>query len=72
MLAESGSESGCGRLKAHPQSEQRPVCWPLSLVLSSMVLSTIRVGGKRTSSFDPSENKHIVNVYSDTATQTKA
>lgn len=44
MLVESESESGCGRLKLHPQSEQCPDCWLLSLVLSSIVASTIIVG----------------------------
>lgn len=56
MLAESGSESTCGRLKLHPQSEQCPVCWPLSLVLSSMVLSTSQVGGEGGSFFETSES----------------
>lgn len=54
MLAESGSGSGCGGVKAQPQSEQRSVCWSFSLVLSSMVLSTTRLGGEGGSFFDTS------------------
>lgn len=64
MLADSGSESGCGRLKVHPQSEQRPVCWPLSLALSSMVLSTTTVGEEGVSFFDTSESDtHIMFMF---------
>ena len=36
-------ESGSGWLKVHPQSEQWPACWSLSLGLSSMVPSTATV-----------------------------
>lgn len=60
-MAESGSESNCGRLKVHPQSEQCPVCGALSLALSSMVLSTSREGGEEVSFFGTSESyKHIM------------
>lgn len=63
MLADSGSESGCGRLKVQPQSEQCPVCWPLSLALSSMVLSTTTMGEEGVSLFDTSESDKKHNVY---------
>lgn len=69
MLAESGSESTCGRLKLHPQSEQCPVCSPLSLVLSSMVLSTSSAVGEGGSFFETSESDEcmFVKVHSGVA-----